>query len=172
MPCSHPNICASHRLRTSPPSARLDSWMPTTLHLGSTMCQSLLSKAQHIPEFESVSKLSIAVADPSFQNPGGSLALANPHVRPLKDALEAAKSKSKVPPVAERVEACKKFLERAKRRSSPPPELVGADCRAGMSFENHSPGASLGTPVLTECRRKSRSLINSTICPYELGRGG
>ena len=41
---------------------------------------------------------------------------ANPHARPLKDALQATKSRSKVPPVAERVEACKKFLERAKRR--------------------------------------------------------
>ena len=32
------------------------------------------------------------------------------------DALQAAKSRSRVPPVAERIEACKTFLERAKRR--------------------------------------------------------
>ena len=40
----------------------------------------------------------------------------NPHARPLKDALQAAKSRSKVPPVADRIEACKTFIERAKRR--------------------------------------------------------
>ena len=40
----------------------------------------------------------------------------NPHARPLKDALQTAKSRSRVPPVVERVEACKTFLERAKRR--------------------------------------------------------
>ena len=40
----------------------------------------------------------------------------NPHARPLKDALQAAKSRSKVPPVAHRIEACKTFIERATRR--------------------------------------------------------
>ena len=40
----------------------------------------------------------------------------NPHAKPLKVALQAAKSRSKVPPVADRIEACKTFIERAQRR--------------------------------------------------------
>ena len=40
----------------------------------------------------------------------------NPHAKPLKVALQAAKSRSKVPPVADRIEACKTFIERVQRR--------------------------------------------------------
>ena len=48
----------------------------------------------------------------------------NPHARLLKDALQAAKSKSKVPLVADRIEACKTFIERAKRRVVPAEEIM------------------------------------------------
>ena len=41
---------------------------------------------------------------------------ASSEVAPLKDALRVVRAKSKVPPVNERVEACKGFIERAKKR--------------------------------------------------------
>ena len=129
----------------------------------------------HVPPLWAASRPPEALAVDAVERLESAIAVlgeANLHVRPLKDALEAAKSRSKVPPVAERVEACKKFLERAKRRSSPPPELVGADCRVDQgtgfsaTFSQHrSPQGSAGRMVL---KRHSRS----TICPYELGRGG
>ena len=41
---------------------------------------------------------------------------SNPLCAPLKDALRVVRAKSKVHPVKERVEACKGFIERAKKR--------------------------------------------------------
>ena len=39
----------------------------------------------------------------------------NPHSTPLKEALRIARAKSKVLPVSERIEACKSFIERARK---------------------------------------------------------
>ena len=41
---------------------------------------------------------------------------SNPLFAPLQEALRGARAKSKVAPVNERVEACKSFIERAKKR--------------------------------------------------------
>ena len=41
---------------------------------------------------------------------------SNPHAGPLLKSLQVAKSRSRAPPVAGRIEACKSFIERAKRR--------------------------------------------------------
>ena len=54
----------------------------------------------------------------------GVLGEKNPHARPLLDALRVAKSRSKLPPVDERVEACRTFLERAKRRVARADEVI------------------------------------------------
>ena len=40
---------------------------------------------------------------------------SNPHAGPLLKSLQGAKSRSRVPPVADRIEAFKSFIERAKR---------------------------------------------------------
>ena len=41
---------------------------------------------------------------------------SNLHAGPLLKSLQVAKSRSRAPPVADRIEACKSFIERAKRR--------------------------------------------------------
>ena len=41
---------------------------------------------------------------------------SNPHSTPLKEAIRVARAKSKVLPVTERIEACKSFIERARKR--------------------------------------------------------
>ena len=40
----------------------------------------------------------------------------NPHARPLLEALKVAKMQATVPPVQDRIKACKAYLERARKR--------------------------------------------------------
>ena len=40
----------------------------------------------------------------------------NPHAQPLVEALRVARAKTTVPPLQERIQSCKTFLERARRR--------------------------------------------------------
>ena len=42
--------------------------------------------------------------------------LDNPHARPLLDALRVAKTQATVPPIHDRIKACKAFLDRARKR--------------------------------------------------------
>ena len=49
---------------------------------------------------------------------------SNPHAGPLLKSLQVAKSRSRAPPVAGRIEACKSFIERAKRRVVRAEEII------------------------------------------------
>ena len=40
----------------------------------------------------------------------------NPHTRPLQEALKVAKMQATVPPIQDRIQACKAYLERARKR--------------------------------------------------------
>ena len=44
--------------------------------------------------------------------------------RGLQEALRIARNKSRLPPVSERVESCKKFLERARQRVSRAQDVI------------------------------------------------
>ena len=48
----------------------------------------------------------------------------SPLVRPLKEALKAAQARSKVQPVADRVESCKLFIARGQRRVTGAEEVI------------------------------------------------
>ena len=40
----------------------------------------------------------------------------NPHARPLQEALKVAKMQATIPPIQDRIKACKAYLERARKR--------------------------------------------------------
>ena len=86
--------------------------------------------AGHVPPLREASRPPEAVAEDAVvevQRLEAAIAVlgeSNPHARPLKDALQATKSRSRVPPVAERIEVCKTFLERAKRRVVRAEEII------------------------------------------------
>ena len=57
-----------------------------------------------------------AVADVQLEAAIAVLDGDNVHAKGLQEALRVARSKTKVPPISERVETCKTFVERAKKR--------------------------------------------------------
>ena len=48
----------------------------------------------------------------------------NVHAKPLVEALKAARAKSRVPPVSERLTSCRNFLERARKRVTRAEDLI------------------------------------------------
>ena len=48
----------------------------------------------------------------------------NAHAKPLVEALKAARAKSRVPPVSERLTSCRNFLERARKRVTRAEDLI------------------------------------------------
>ena len=65
---------------------------------------------------EEVHKLEVAVQVLGGEN--------NVHAKPLVEALKAARAKSRVPPVSERLTSCRNFFERARKRVTRAEDLI------------------------------------------------
>ena len=102
--------------------------------------------AGHVPPLRGASRPPEAVAEDAVaevQRLEAAIAVlgeSNPHARPLKDVLQAAKSRSRVPPVAEGIEALQDFpkTSQASRSSS------GRDHQEGRRTERRLRGGGRG----------------------------
>ena len=58
----------------------------------------------------------------------------NEHAKPLVEALKAARAKSRVPPVSERLTSCRNFLERARKRVTRAEDLIAKAVEKKTAF--------------------------------------
>ena len=56
-------------------------------------------------------------------------------VKPLQEALRVAQTRASVPPIQERVDSCKLFLERAKKRVQRAQEVIDRACEQKVLYE-------------------------------------
>ena len=59
----------------------------------------------------------------------------NPHARPLLDALRVAKTQATVPPIHDRIKACKAFLDRARKRVCRAEAVIASAVEQKMIFD-------------------------------------
>ena len=85
------------------------------------------------------------------------------HAKPLLDALKKARAQSKVSPVRERMESCRKFIERAKKRVMRAEDLITKATEQKAVFlkqlESEAAAPVSSEPVVADLQRQINALI-------------
>ena len=124
----------------------------------------LLQRSTSRPPEAAAAEASLEVE--RLQGAIAALGEGNPLSAPLQAALRSARTKSKVLPVNERVEACKGFLERAKKRLFRTEAVIAKAPRTETDFRGRIEARHVSSSY-RQSPRHSQRVPRSQICKAE-----